>query len=533
MATAFSRPGDGCAARRRAAPRRARPRAHRAAPRRPAHNARRACRAPRCRPRRRAAAATPATRLDLLGRDAARAQQPHASALDLDDGRFQRRPASGRHRRSAGCVSPRSACHGCGGRGADPARRIGAGRGERPAEARRSARRQSPCGMRSATVSSPAVTSGWIAAPWLQRQHQRQRARPECLGELARQRVEDRDRSAIASATTWAISGLKRGRPLASKMRATACRWWRRRPAHRRSRSGSPRPRRPRAAASARAFASPLSTISATSRFRVSSRRAYSAAARARQVTPRHHFLITKMLAFAASRRKARRRLDRSFAWGLREVSCALRQRFLWSGRCGPAEPRLRRSSCCRPMTGNALDAVDDRARPRPTLHLPPAGDRCPNPRSRPIAASRARSTSISPSIIALGRTCRRRRKRRGDRPKTKRLAGRIAHADGHPRRHGRRCIRRKRRPARRPTVPAAPASRDPGACTGERRRSSAGAGTPASRSRAPGDHRCSRRARAAASPTAATPCHESQCCGRAAVTSSISHNDRNNRGWL
>ena len=52
-----------------------------------------------------------------------------------------------------------------------------------------------PFGMRSAIVSRPAVTSGWIAAPVSKRQHQRQRPRPERLGELLRQRIEQRDRS--------------------------------------------------------------------------------------------------------------------------------------------------------------------------------------------------------------------------------------------------------------------------------------------------------------------------------------------------
>ena len=58
-----------------------------------------------------------------------------------------------------------------------------------------------PCGMRSAIVSRPAVTSGWMAAPPAQRQHQRQRARPEGFGELlATAGRKRRSRSAMAIA---------------------------------------------------------------------------------------------------------------------------------------------------------------------------------------------------------------------------------------------------------------------------------------------------------------------------------------------
>ena len=47
-------------------------------------------------------------------------------------------------------------------------------------------------------------------------QHERQRPRPERLGELQRLGVEARERLAASRSTTWAISGLNAGRPLAS-----------------------------------------------------------------------------------------------------------------------------------------------------------------------------------------------------------------------------------------------------------------------------------------------------------------------------
>ena len=47
-----------------------------------------------------------------------------------------------------------------------------------------------PRGMRSATLSSPAETSGWIGAPGLSGSTSVSRARPECGSEPRRQRVE-------------------------------------------------------------------------------------------------------------------------------------------------------------------------------------------------------------------------------------------------------------------------------------------------------------------------------------------------------
>ena len=79
-----------------------------------------------------------------------------------------------------------------------------------------------PMGMRSAIVLKPAVTSGWIAAP-----SRSGSTRVSGPGQKASASFCDSGSNsaiplAISSEETWAISGLKRGRPLASKMRATA-----------------------------------------------------------------------------------------------------------------------------------------------------------------------------------------------------------------------------------------------------------------------------------------------------------------------
>ena len=73
-----------------------------------------------------------------------------------------------------------------------------------------------PTGMRRPTVSSPAVTSGLTAAP-----SRSGTTRVSGPGQKASASFRDRGsrtpmRSAIARSATWTISGLKRGRPLAS-----------------------------------------------------------------------------------------------------------------------------------------------------------------------------------------------------------------------------------------------------------------------------------------------------------------------------
>ena len=184
-----ARPRQRVSGRRPAALRPASLRARRPAARRSARSARRACPAPR-RPAPRRGAAAVRRRLDQLGGDAAGPQQPQPLALDLDDRRFQadrRRPAVDDQRHPVAEVGR----DGCGRGGADAARRVGARRRQRPAEPRDERLPPKPCGMRSAMVSSPAVTSGWTPRQRRQRQHQRQRPRPECLRQLSRQPVEN------------------------------------------------------------------------------------------------------------------------------------------------------------------------------------------------------------------------------------------------------------------------------------------------------------------------------------------------------
>ena len=76
--------------------------------------------------------------------------------------------------------------------------------------------------MRTATLGSPAVTKSGNGSRF--RQHERQRARPEALGERSRRVGETRatTRASIARSSTWTMSGSKRGRRLISKIRATA-----------------------------------------------------------------------------------------------------------------------------------------------------------------------------------------------------------------------------------------------------------------------------------------------------------------------
>ncbi len=159
--------------------------------------------------------------LDDFGGDAARTQQAHRLAFDLDDGRFQ--PDIGRaavdDKRNLGAEIGFDRF---GRRRGYAARGIGAGCGERAAETRyevgaktlRHAQRD-----RVEAGGDKRMDAGTLG----QRQHQRQRARPESVGKLFGQRVENGElRSPSIMPETWAISGLKRGRPFASKMRATA-----------------------------------------------------------------------------------------------------------------------------------------------------------------------------------------------------------------------------------------------------------------------------------------------------------------------
>ena len=79
-----------------------------------------------------------------------------------------------------------------------------------------------PCGILSAIVSSPAVTSsctllsGFFATTIVSGPGQKAAARPAEIPSNAPWAI------AMSTLATWAISGLKRGRPFISKIRATA-----------------------------------------------------------------------------------------------------------------------------------------------------------------------------------------------------------------------------------------------------------------------------------------------------------------------
>ncbi len=131
-------------------------------------------------------------RLDLPGGDATRPQQVKLAAFDLDDRRFQpdqRGPAIDDQRYPFAKVGG----DGVGGRGADFARRIGAGRGQRApqprdqvaAEPSRHSERDRVEACRHQRVDGRSRA---------QRQHERQRAGPEFLSQPPRQRIEDGDR---------------------------------------------------------------------------------------------------------------------------------------------------------------------------------------------------------------------------------------------------------------------------------------------------------------------------------------------------
>ncbi len=96
--------------------------------------------------------------------------------------------------------------------------RIGRGRGERQSGLGRAVRASPDApGTRSAIVSSPAVTAGAIARVAFLRQHQGQRAGPERAPPVrARDRRTSPAASPSARSSTWTISGLKSGRPLAA-----------------------------------------------------------------------------------------------------------------------------------------------------------------------------------------------------------------------------------------------------------------------------------------------------------------------------
>ena len=79
-----------------------------------------------------------------------------------------------------------------------------------------------PPGMRNATVSNPAETSGWIGEPALSGSTSVSGPGQKASASLREIASNSASPSAISMSATWAISGLKRGRPLASKMRATA-----------------------------------------------------------------------------------------------------------------------------------------------------------------------------------------------------------------------------------------------------------------------------------------------------------------------
>ena len=108
--------------------------------------------------------------------------------------------------------------------------RVGLSRPERLAEGAASAppkaaitSRAGPRGARSAIVGSPASGKRMHRRVRRQRHDQRERPRPEFLRQPLRAIVETRRSArAMARSVTWQISGLKRGRPLAAKMRATA-----------------------------------------------------------------------------------------------------------------------------------------------------------------------------------------------------------------------------------------------------------------------------------------------------------------------
>ena len=188
---------------------------------RQARSARPACRAPRCRLMRSRSSGRPATASMTSAATPPGRSSRSVSALDLDDGGFHAdrgRPAIDderdpvaeiclrRLRRSWPKCGPRSW------RWAPPA----AGRTPR------SALRRSPaaCAARPCRGRrSPA--DGW---PIPARAAARASAGPARTprASFSRQRVDDGELRAMTMPETWAISGLKRGRPLASKMRATA-----------------------------------------------------------------------------------------------------------------------------------------------------------------------------------------------------------------------------------------------------------------------------------------------------------------------
>ena len=135
-----------------------------------------------------------------------------------DDRRFDADAAPGRRRGSASMRPSRSASDMGGGRRADAAGAIGRRRGERPPAAAISAARSDASGARSAErSSSPARASRQTLATRRGRRDERQRPRPERLGEPARRNRRSRLRAPRPLApATWAISGLNVGRPLAA-----------------------------------------------------------------------------------------------------------------------------------------------------------------------------------------------------------------------------------------------------------------------------------------------------------------------------
>ena len=159
--------------------------------------------------------------LDVLGRDAARAQQPQRVALGLDDRRIPGRPASVRHRRSAGCAS-RDRLRRRRPWWRSPARTSWRLARQADGRARQSARRQNPSACAARSVLKPAVTSGWIAAPSRSGSTSVSGPGQNASASFCDSGSNSATALAISSEETCAISGLKRGRPLASKMRATA-----------------------------------------------------------------------------------------------------------------------------------------------------------------------------------------------------------------------------------------------------------------------------------------------------------------------
>ena len=184
--------------------------------RRAAHNATPACRVratvAACRDPRAAAQ----HRLDRLARDAARAAAGRAAARQ--DTMVDSSPTAVGPPSSIRSTRPSRSASTCAAvRRADPARAVGRGRRDRTRRPPPSKARATGCeGTRSATLSSPArarsQTSGRArsARPASAARARRPRPAPRAAG---RKRP---CASAASSSATWAISGLKRGRPLAA-----------------------------------------------------------------------------------------------------------------------------------------------------------------------------------------------------------------------------------------------------------------------------------------------------------------------------